>query len=103
MGRRKSPTVNATPNTTMAMRSAFSLTWCKAQAPARPPTMALLPSTMACSQCTSGDSTNKATAEAFMDRYESLMDYAAAKHRIFMNQTARDVAILNADDELVSS
>jgi len=38
-----------------------------------------------------------------MDRYESLTDYAAAKHRIFMNQTAGDVAILNADDEIVSS
>jgi UDP-N-acetylmuramoylalanine--D-glutamate ligase len=38
-----------------------------------------------------------------MDRYESLMDYAAAKHRIFRNQTAGDVAILNADDEIVSS
>jgi UDP-N-acetylmuramoylalanine--D-glutamate ligase len=38
-----------------------------------------------------------------MDRYESFMDYAAAKHRIFMNQTASDVAILNADDEVVSS
>src|SRR2546430_10665769 len=38
-----------------------------------------------------------------MDRYESLMDYAAAKHRIFANQTASDVAILNADDEIVSS
>ena len=38
-----------------------------------------------------------------MDRYESLMDYAAAKHRIFMNQIAGDVAILNADDEIVSS
>ena len=38
-----------------------------------------------------------------MDRYETLMDYAAAKHRIFMNQTAGDVAILNADDEIVSS
>src|SRR5215468_10463316 len=38
-----------------------------------------------------------------MDRYESLMDYAAAKHRIFMNQTASDVAVLNADDEIVSS
>ena len=38
-----------------------------------------------------------------MDRYESLMDYAAAKHRIFRNQTAGDVAILNADDEMVSS
>src|SRR5439155_20262461 len=27
-----------------------------------------------------------------MDRYDSLMDYAAAKHRIFMNQTSGDVA-----------
>jgi UDP-N-acetylmuramoylalanine--D-glutamate ligase len=38
-----------------------------------------------------------------MDRYESFMDYAAAKHRIFMNQTSADVAVLNADDEVVSS
>jgi UDP-N-acetylmuramoylalanine--D-glutamate ligase len=38
-----------------------------------------------------------------MDRYETLMDYAAAKHRIFRNQTAGDVAILSADDEIVSS
>jgi UDP-N-acetylmuramoylalanine--D-glutamate ligase len=38
-----------------------------------------------------------------MDRYESLTDYAAAKHRIFMNQTRSDVAILNADDPIVSS
>jgi UDP-N-acetylmuramoylalanine--D-glutamate ligase len=38
-----------------------------------------------------------------MDRYESLMDYAAAKHRVFANQTPGDVAILNADDEIVSS
>ncbi|HYW72352.1 MAG TPA: UDP-N-acetylmuramoyl-L-alanine--D-glutamate ligase [Pyrinomonadaceae bacterium] len=38
-----------------------------------------------------------------MDRYESLMDYAAAKHNIFRNQTAGDVAVLNADDEIVSS
>ena len=38
-----------------------------------------------------------------MDRYESLMDYAAAKHNIFRNQTPSDVAILNADDEIVSS
>jgi UDP-N-acetylmuramoylalanine--D-glutamate ligase len=38
-----------------------------------------------------------------MDRYETLTDYAAAKHRIFRNQTAEDVAILNADDEIVSS
>lgn len=38
-----------------------------------------------------------------MDRYESFNDYAAAKHRIFMNQTGEDVAVLNADDEMVSS
>ncbi|HEX8709798.1 MAG TPA: UDP-N-acetylmuramoyl-L-alanine--D-glutamate ligase, partial [Pyrinomonadaceae bacterium] len=38
-----------------------------------------------------------------MDRYENLMDYAAAKHRIFRNQAAGDVAILNADDEIVWS
>ena len=38
-----------------------------------------------------------------MDRYETMTDYAAAKHRIFRNQTAGDVAILNADDEIVSS
>ena len=38
-----------------------------------------------------------------MDRYESLTDYAAAKHRIFMNQAPSDVAVLNADDEIVSS
>lgn len=35
-----------------------------------------------------------------LDRYESFTDYAAAKHRIFMNQTNDDVAILNADDEI---
>ena len=38
-----------------------------------------------------------------MDRYESFTDYAAAKHRIFMNQAPGDVAILNADDEIVST
>src|SRR5437588_2171682 len=38
-----------------------------------------------------------------MDRYESLNDYAAAKHNVFRNQTRGDVAILNADDEIVSS
>jgi UDP-N-acetylmuramoylalanine--D-glutamate ligase len=38
-----------------------------------------------------------------MDRYETFNDYAAAKHRIFMNQTPDDVAILNADDQIVSS
>lgn len=38
-----------------------------------------------------------------LDRYESFTDYAAAKHRIFMNQTADDVAILNADDQVTAS
>jgi len=38
-----------------------------------------------------------------MDRYETFTDYAAAKHRIFMNQVPGDLAILNADDEVVSS
>ncbi len=38
-----------------------------------------------------------------MDRYELFSDYAAAKHRIFMNQTADDVAILNLDDEITPS
>ncbi|MGH9881686.1 MAG: UDP-N-acetylmuramoyl-L-alanine--D-glutamate ligase [Pyrinomonadaceae bacterium] len=38
-----------------------------------------------------------------MDRYESFTDYAAAKHRIFMNQTPDDLAVLNDDDEVVSS
>ncbi|HET9478025.1 MAG TPA: UDP-N-acetylmuramoyl-L-alanine--D-glutamate ligase, partial [Pyrinomonadaceae bacterium] len=38
-----------------------------------------------------------------MDRYETFNDYAAAKHRIFMNQVEGDVAVLNADDPTVSS
>jgi UDP-N-acetylmuramoylalanine--D-glutamate ligase len=38
-----------------------------------------------------------------LDRYDSFLDYAAAKHRLFMNQTAEDVAILNADDEITRS
>jgi UDP-N-acetylmuramoylalanine--D-glutamate ligase len=38
-----------------------------------------------------------------MDRYETLADYGAAKHRIFRNQTSADVAVLNADDRVVSS
>ncbi|HEX8162986.1 MAG TPA: UDP-N-acetylmuramoyl-L-alanine--D-glutamate ligase [Pyrinomonadaceae bacterium] len=38
-----------------------------------------------------------------MDRYDSLTDYAAAKHNVFRNQTAEDIAILNADDRVVSS
>ena len=33
-----------------------------------------------------------------MDRYPSFEAYAAAKHRIFMNQRAQDVAIANAND-----
>jgi UDP-N-acetylmuramoylalanine--D-glutamate ligase len=37
-----------------------------------------------------------------MDRYDFFSDYAAAKHRLFMNQTADDVAILNADDEVTA-
>jgi UDP-N-acetylmuramoylalanine--D-glutamate ligase len=38
-----------------------------------------------------------------MDRYDLFTDYAAAKHRLFMNQTAEDLAILNADDEVTAS
>jgi UDP-N-acetylmuramoylalanine--D-glutamate ligase len=38
-----------------------------------------------------------------MDRYETFNDYAAAKHRIFRRQTEDDWAVLNADDETVSS
>jgi UDP-N-acetylmuramoylalanine--D-glutamate ligase len=38
-----------------------------------------------------------------LDRYDSFQDYAAAKHRIFMNQTSEDVAILNTDDEVTAS
>lgn len=38
-----------------------------------------------------------------MDRYDLFSDYAAAKHRIFTNQTAEDVAILNADDQVTAS
>ena len=38
-----------------------------------------------------------------LDRYDFFADYAAAKHRLFMNQTAEDVAILNADDEITAS
>jgi UDP-N-acetylmuramoylalanine--D-glutamate ligase len=37
-----------------------------------------------------------------LDRYEGFQDYAAAKHRIFMNQSAEDVAILNADNEVTA-
>ena len=38
-----------------------------------------------------------------MDRYDLFTDYAAAKHRLFMNQTNEDLAILNADDEITAS
>ncbi len=38
-----------------------------------------------------------------MDRYDLFTGYAAAKHRLFMNQTADDVAILNADDKITAS
>ncbi|MGI8670950.1 MAG: UDP-N-acetylmuramoyl-L-alanine--D-glutamate ligase [Aridibacter sp.] len=38
-----------------------------------------------------------------MDRYDLFTDYAAAKHRLFMNQTSEDLAILNADDEITKS
>ena len=34
-----------------------------------------------------------------LDRYNFFSDYAAAKHRLFLNQTADDTAILNFDDE----
>ncbi len=35
-----------------------------------------------------------------LDRYFSFEDYALAKERIFMNQTRRDYAVLNADNSL---
>jgi len=38
-----------------------------------------------------------------LDRYDSFQGYAAAKRRMFMNQTAEDVAVLNADDEITAS
>lgn len=38
-----------------------------------------------------------------MDRYDLFTDYAGAKHRLFKNQTAEDLAILNADDEITAS
>jgi UDP-N-acetylmuramoylalanine--D-glutamate ligase len=38
-----------------------------------------------------------------LDRYDFFSDYAAAKHRLFMNQTTEDAAILNADDEITAS
>jgi UDP-N-acetylmuramoylalanine--D-glutamate ligase len=38
-----------------------------------------------------------------LDRYEGFHEYASAKHRLFMNQTAEDVAVLNADDEITAN
>ena len=38
-----------------------------------------------------------------LDRYDFFSDYAAAKHRIFTNQTADDLAVLNDDDEITAS
>ncbi len=37
-----------------------------------------------------------------LDRYEGFHEYAMAKHRIFMNQTTDDVAVLNADDPITA-
>ena len=37
-----------------------------------------------------------------LDRYEFFHDYAAAKHRIFMNQAEGDLAVLNADDPITA-
>ncbi|MEO7672709.1 MAG: UDP-N-acetylmuramoyl-L-alanine--D-glutamate ligase [Pyrinomonadaceae bacterium] len=37
-----------------------------------------------------------------LDRYDSFTDYATAKHRIFSNQTADDLAVLNAEDEITA-
>jgi UDP-N-acetylmuramoylalanine--D-glutamate ligase len=38
-----------------------------------------------------------------LDRYASIGDYAAAKARIFLNQTPEDLAVLNADDARVAA
>ena len=38
-----------------------------------------------------------------LDRYNFFSDYAAAKHRLFSNQTPEDLAILNADNETTAS
>jgi UDP-N-acetylmuramoylalanine--D-glutamate ligase len=38
-----------------------------------------------------------------MDRYATLDDYAAAKHRVFRNQRAVDCAVVNADDARTTS
>jgi len=39
--------------------------------------------------------------EDHLDRYPDMAHYVAAKQRLFANQTAEDVAVLNADDPLV--
>ncbi len=41
--------------------------------------------------------------EDHLDRYASMQEYSAAKARIFMNQTAKDYAIVNADDERINA
>lgn len=38
-----------------------------------------------------------------LDRYDGFQEYAAAKHRIFMNQEAGDLAVLGADNEITHS
>ena len=38
-----------------------------------------------------------------LDRYRSYEEYIAAKLEIFTNQTVRDIAVLNRDDELVTA
>ena len=38
-----------------------------------------------------------------LDRYDFFSDYAAAKHRLFVNQTSGDTAILNHDDAITRS
>ncbi len=38
-----------------------------------------------------------------LDRYDSITDYAVAKHRIFTNQTPDDTAVLNAGDAVTAS
>jgi UDP-N-acetylmuramoylalanine--D-glutamate ligase len=37
-----------------------------------------------------------------LDRYETLSEYAAAKEKVFWNQTTRDFAVVNADDPLTA-
>ena len=42
-------------------------------------------------------------ADDHLDRYDNVESYAAAKARIFANQTAEDWALINADDPVVSA